>query len=208
MLPLIALAGCHPKAVVAPPPPPPAAAPPAPPLPPAPKCDALIENCTANESTTLAIAERGASLQPPSGWKYAKQSDRSIALSSEGKALLTVVEISTGTEGAVLEAVEKLSTATAIEKVKFDALKRRLKKPQITIDASGTPVDLWEVSKSAGNGSNPELLGQGSGTLLVFVARLTAERVIVGLGFVVVPDAEADAEKVMHAVQTLKGSPR
>jgi hypothetical protein len=31
--------------------------------------------------------------------------------------------------------------------------------------------------------------------------------VITGLGFVVVPDAEADAAKVMAAVQTLKGKP-
>ena len=41
----------------------------------------------------------------------------------------------------------------------------------------------------------------------MFVSHLAADRVVTGLGFVVVPDAEADAEKVMHAVQTLKGQP-
>ena len=75
------------------------------------------------------------------------------------------------------------------------------------MDANGTPVDLWEISKSTSNGVNPELRETGVGTLLVFVARLAPDRVITGLGFVVVPEAEADAEKVMHAVQTLKGKP-
>jgi hypothetical protein len=167
----------------------------------------LSENCTANETTALGIGEQGATIQPPSGWKFAKQSDRSVAISPEGKSLLAAVEIPSGAEPAVLESLEKLTLAMAIENVKFDALKRRFKKPQITVDANGTPVDLWEISKSTSNGANPELRETGVGTLLVFVAHLAPDRVITGLGFVVVPEAEADAEKVMHAVQTLKGKP-
>ncbi len=167
----------------------------------------MSENCTATEGTTLAIGEQGASIQPPSGWKFAKQSDRSVAVSAEGKSLLAAVEIANGTEPAVLESLEKLTLAMAIEKVKFDALKKRFKKPQITVDANGTPVDLWEISKATSNGANPELRETGVGTLLVFVAHLAPDRVITGLGFVVVPEAEADAEKVMHAVQSLRGKP-
>ncbi|HEY5373601.1 MAG TPA: hypothetical protein VIK01_07925 [Polyangiaceae bacterium] len=203
---LACLPGCPPKpAVVAAPPP---AAPPPPPPPPAPpKCEALSENCTASEGTKLGIGEQGATIEPPSGWKFAKQSDRSVAVGPEGKSVLAAVEIPSGTEPAVLESLEKLTLATGIEKVKFDALKKRFKKPQITVDANGTPVDLWEVSKSTSNGANPELRETGIGTLLVFVAHLAPDRVIIGLGFVVVPEAEADAEKVMHAVQTLKGKP-
>ena len=165
----------------------------------------MTENCTATDSTVLALGERGSSLAPPSGWKFAKQSDRSVAVGSDGKSLIAATEIASGAEVDVLESLQKLVLASGIEKVKFDALKRRFKKPQITVDAGGTPVDLWEVSKATG-GVNPELTGQGSGTLLVFVARLAADRVVIGLGFVVVPDAEPDAEKVMHAVQSLKGS--
>jgi hypothetical protein len=155
----------------------------------------------------LGIGDQGASIQPPVDWKFAKQSDRSVAVGSAGKSLITAVEITAGTDAAVIESLEKLTAASAIDKVKFEALKRRLKKPQITVDASGTPVELWEISKLTSNGVSPELQGQGSGTVLVFIARLAPDRVITGLGFVVVPDAEADAEKVMHAVQTLKGKP-
>jgi hypothetical protein len=106
-----------------------------------------------------------------------------------------------------LDSLQKLALAAGIEKVKFEALKTRLKKPQITVDASGTPVDLWEVGKGTSNGTNPELREQGVGTLLVFVVKFAPDRVVTGLGFVVVPKAEADAEKVMQAVQTLKGGP-
>ncbi len=106
-----------------------------------------------------------------------------------------------------LAALEKLATDSAIEKVNFEALKKRFKKPQISQDANGAKVDLWEVGKATGNGSNPELHAQGAGTLLVFVVHVAAERVVTGLGFVVVPDAQADAEKIMTAVQSSKGMP-
>jgi len=79
--------------------------------------------------------------------------------------------------------------------------------PPITLDANGSKVDLWEVSKATGNGSNPELHEQGPGTLLVFVQHTGADRFIAGLGFVVVPEAQTDAEKIMSAVQSLKGAP-
>ena len=172
-----------------------------------PKCEALSENCTATDSTLLAIADQGAALTPPSGWKFAKLADRSVAVSAEGKSLLVATEISSGADAAVLESLEKLMVASAIEKVKFDALKKRFKKPQITVDAKDSKVDLWEISKSTSNGVNPELREQGTGTALVFVARLSDTRVVTGLGFVVVPEAEADAEKIMTAVQSLKAKP-
>lgn len=154
----------------------------------------------------LAIGDRGTSIAPPVGWNFAQQSDRSVAVGAEGKSFITAVEIASGAEVDVLEALQKLITASDIEKVKLEALKRRFKKPQITVDAGGTPVDLWEISKTTAS-VNPELPAKGSGTLLIFVARLAADRVVTGLGFVVVPDAEADAEKVMHAVQSLKVKP-
>jgi hypothetical protein len=204
----LALAACHPRPAAAPPAVTAAPAPaPPPPPPPPPKCEALSENCVATDAISLAIGAQGASIKPPSGWKYAKESERSIAVGADGKSLLSAVEIASAEEPAILESLQKLTLGAGIEKVKFEALKKRLKKPQITVDASGTPVDLWEVSKSTSNGTNPELREQGVGTLLVFVAKLAQNRVVTGLAFVVVPEAEGDAEKVMAAVKTLKGTP-
>jgi hypothetical protein len=186
---------------MAPPPAPP------PPPPPPPECETLSENCTATDAIALAIGAQGATIKPPSGWKYAKESERSVAVGADGKSVLSAVEISSAEEPAILDSLEKQALAAGIEKVKFEALRKRLKKAQNTVDANGTPVDLWEVSKATSNGANPELREQGIGTLLVFVAKLAPNRVVTGLGFVVVPDAEADAEKVMQAVQSLKGQP-
>lgn len=154
----------------------------------------------------LAIGDRGTSIAPPSAWNFAKESERSVAVGADGKSLIAAAEIASSAEVDVLEALQKLITSSGIEKVKLEPLKRRFKKPQITVDASGTSVDLWEISKTTAL-VNPELHGKGSGTLLIFVARLAADRVVIGVGFVVVPDAEADAEKVMHAVQSLKVNP-
>lgn len=144
---------------------------------------------------------------PPTGWKYAKLSDRSLALSPEGKSVLTALELPGSDQAAVLAALKKLSADSGIEKVKFESLKRRLKKPQITLDAGGARVDLWEVGKATGNGSNPELHEQGPGTLLVFVVHVTVERAVTGLGFVVTSEAQTDAEKIMTAVQSVRSAP-
>jgi hypothetical protein len=167
----------------------------------------LQESCVATDAIALLVGAKGASIKPPSGWKYAKEAERSVAIGAEGKSLLSAVEIASTDEPAILASLEQQTLAAGIEKVKFETLKKRFKKPQITVDASGTPVDLWEVGKATSNGNNPELREQGAGTLLVFVAKIAPDRVVTGLGFVVVPDAEADAAKVMQAVQSLKGKP-
>lgn len=168
---------------------------------------ALAENCTATETTQLSIGDHGSALVPPAGWKFAKLSDRSLALSPEGKSLITALELPGSDHAAVLEAVTKLVADSGIEKVKFAALKKRLGKPQITLDAGGARVDLWEVGKATGNGGNPELREQGPGTLLVFVVHVTPERAVTGLGFVLVSEAQTDAEKIMTAVQSVRGAP-
>ncbi|MEO6599233.1 MAG: hypothetical protein ABIQ16_05125 [Polyangiaceae bacterium] len=202
-------ASCHsqPPAVAAVPTTTPLPAPPPPPPPPPPKCEALTENCTATESTRLDFGAQGAVLTPPSGWRYAKLADRSVAVSAEGKSILAATEIADGSDTAIFASLQQLTAASAIEKVKFEALKKRFKKPQTTVDAKDAKVDLWEVSKATSNGVNPELHEQGSGTLLLFVSRLSDNRVVTGLGFVVVPEAEADAAKVMASVQSLKVKP-
>lgn len=107
----------------------------------------------------------------------------------------------------MLDSLANLSQASALENVKFEALKKRFKKPQSTIDGQAGKVDLWEISKSTSNGVNPELRDKGTGTVLAFVARLGESRAITGLAFVVVPDAERDAEKVMNALRSLRSKP-
>jgi hypothetical protein len=146
-------------------------------------------------------------LTPPPGWKFAKLADRSIAVSPDGTALLAAAEISSGAEAQMLDSLANLSQASALENVKFEALKKRFKKPQSTIDGQAGKVDLWEISKSTSNGVNPELRDKGTGTVLAFVARLGESRAITGLAFVVVPDAERDAEKVMNALRSLRSKP-
>jgi len=167
---------------------------------------ALAEDCTAADGTRLEIGEHGSNMAPPLGWKYAKLSERSVAVSPEGKSILAALEIANSDEASVLAALTQITRDSAIEKVKFEALKKRLKKPQITLDANGAKVDLWEVGKATGNGGNPELHQQGPGTLLVFVVHVASDRAVAGLGFVVTPEAQADAEKVMTAVQSVKGT--
>jgi len=130
-----------------------------------------------------------------------------VALSPEGKSVLAAIEAANSDEPTVVAALSKLASDSAIEKVKFEALKKRLKKPQITLDANGSKVDLWEVGKATGNGGNPELHEQGPGTLLVFVVHVATDRVVVGLGFVVVAEAQTDAEKIMTAVQSVRATP-
>ena len=121
--------------------------------------------------------------------------------------MLTAVEIASREEPAILESLEKLARASGIEKVKFEALKKRFKNPQLTVDGQDGKVDLWEIGQPSASRTNPELPNVGRGTLLVFVARISDNRLITGLGFVVLPDTEADAEKVMNAVRSLKGKP-
>jgi len=120
--------------------------------------------------------------------------------------VLAALEILGNDPTTVLAALTKLAGDQGIEKVKFEALKKRLKKPQITLDAGGARVDLWEVGKATGNGSNPQLHEHGPGTLLVFVVHVAEDRAVTGLGFVV-SEAEADAQKIMTAVQSVRGAP-
>jgi hypothetical protein len=207
---LFALSACHHAAPVAaaPPPPPVAPAPPAQPPPaasPARTCETLADNCLAAPGSALAIGNRGAWLVPPAGWVFAKLPEHSIAIGPDGKALLAAVAINAVDDKDVLAAMEKLAGELTIEDVKWDSLKHRLSKPQTSLDAGGAPLALWEINKNISHGSNPQIKGKGEGTLLAFHAKLAGDEMIVGVGFVVVPDAEAEAAQVMQSLQSLKG---
>jgi hypothetical protein len=179
--------------------------PPTPPPPPARTCETLADNCVAAAGSALAIGNRGSWLTPPVGWVFAKLPEYSFAVGPDGKALLAAVAINAVDDKDVLDAMEKLAQALSIEDVKWDSFKRRLGKPQTTLDAGGVPLALWEINKNISKGNNPRIQARGAGTLLAFHAKLGTDEMIVGLGFVVVPEAEAQAGQVMQSLQSLKG---
>ena len=82
----------------------------------------------------------------------------------------------------------------------------RLLAPELALPPPFTLVRLRELGDAFAYAKSIAA-EQGAGTLLVFVVHVAAERLIVGLGFVVVPEAQTDAEKVMTAVQSVKGTP-
>src|SRR5262245_32681803 len=60
----------------------------APPPPPPPKCESPEENCTAQESTRIEIADSGIDYEPPLGWTYVKGSDHARALEGQRGAVV------------------------------------------------------------------------------------------------------------------------
>lgn len=190
-----------PLAVAAPPPPPP---PPPPAPPPPPKCEDLAENCTAGSDTKLLVGDSGAWFTPPEGWHYARTQRGSIAVSPDGTAMMVLAPTPDASDLA--PAVEAMVGERGVKGLKVDKLKRRLKKPQQSLPAGDGSIDLWEVDK-AQQGESLSLGDKGSGTLLVLVGKPAAEHSLFGIGFVVESVAEADAPKIMQAVQTLRGKP-
>lgn len=106
----------------------------------------------------------------------------------------------------IAPAIEAMVSERGVRGLKVDKLKRRLKKPQVTLPAGEGAVDLWEVDK-AQQGEHLSLADKGNGTLLVLVGKPAPEHTLIGIGFVTESVAEAEAPKIMQAVQTLRGKP-
>jgi hypothetical protein len=193
-------------ASVAPPPPPPPPAPPAPPPPPPPppKCEDLAESCTASADTKLFVGESGSWFTPPAGWRYARTAGGSIAVHPEGSAMMILMPSPDPSD--IAPAVESMVSERGVKGLKVDKLKRRLKKPQVTLTAGEGSVDLWEIDK-AQQGEALSLADKGNGTLLVLVGKPAPDHTLIGIGFVTEAVAEAEAPKIMQAVQTLRGKP-
>jgi hypothetical protein len=182
-------------------PPPPA---PPPPPPPPPKCEDLAENCSAGTDTKLPVGDSGAWFTPPEGWHYARNAEGSIAVHPDGTAMMILMPSPDPNDMA--PAVEAMVSQRGVKGLKVDKLKRRLKKPQQSLPAGEGSVDLWEVDKSQ-QGEALSLGDKGQGTLLVLVGRPAPEHTLIGIGFVTESVAEAEAPKIMQAVQTLRGKP-
>jgi hypothetical protein len=165
----------------------------------------IEERCATTAQTELEIGDKGAFFNPPPGWIYANLDSGPIALGRDEKSLISITLSASTAPNDVIESLTRLTIESQIDQVRFDALEKRLAKPQSTSDAGGTPIALWEIDKSTQTGPAPTLRGKGDGTLLVFVAPFAADRVLVGLGFAVVPDAQEDAALIMQAVQSVRG---
>jgi hypothetical protein len=194
----------EPVATVAPPPPPKPSVALAPPPPPPPKCEDLAENCSAGAETKLLVGDSGAWFTPPEGWHYARTAEGSVAVHPDGTAMMVLMPSPNPSDTA--PAVEMIVAQRGVKGLKVDKLKRRLKKPQVTLPAGTGSVDLWEVDKSQ-QGESLSLTDKGNGTLLVLVGKPDPDHSLIGIGFVVESVGETEAPKIMQSVQTLRGKP-
>jgi hypothetical protein len=202
------LTACRPQQTEIAPLPPPPKAPPEPEKPkvvteaPKPKCESLEEKCAGAADSQLDVGAKGAWFKPPVGWSYAREADRSVALSPDGNASLAMTSAAGAGPDEIAAATEALLTRLEVTKVKLKDLKKRFKEPESTLSVDGQEVRLWEVDKKKQGGQNPEMKTK-PGVVLV-VAAPFADQPIVGVGFVVKPEGEAQAAIVMEAVQTLR----
>jgi hypothetical protein len=180
-----------------------APAPATPPPPPAPRCESLAEGCKADESTRVEISQNGVFCTPPSGWTFEKLPDHARTVEPTGVAEVAFTIADSESEADVVKSVEKLAAQMGLEGIKSDRLKKRLKKPQSTLDGNGGTIELWEITGSVQGGAKPKLKDKGAGTALLALARVATERLVVVLGFVVEPDEQGQAGKIMQSVQSL-----
>ncbi len=204
-------AGCRRNVVQSqlPPPAPPAPAPAAPkaepPPAPPPSCAAATDKCSADEKTRVFIADSGVAYSPPLGWSYVVATDHSRATHPEGLALLGVALAASDAADDLIAGVDQLTKAMAVENVKFDRLKKRLKKAQQEVPGDNGAIDLWEIGAGNQGGKAPLAAGR-KGTALLALAHVATERTMIVLGFVVEPDDQGQAAVIMKAVQSLAES--
>jgi hypothetical protein len=144
----------------------------------------------------------------PPGWSYARVGEIALAVSESQKAVLGFASRDAASDEAVHTTLERLLGALGVEEIRWQRIKQRLNRPESEIDGKdGVNLALWEVDAKSQWGKKPRLGDQGTGTLLIVVAKLKNEAVIMGAGFVVKPDAEAEAPAIMAAVQSLQVTP-
>lgn len=186
----------------------PVAAPPAttseaplpPPPPPPPKCESLEEHCAADASTHVPIADSGVSFVPPTGWQHAKEASGGITESGDHLAVLYYAVAVGDTPEQILAAVEAGVARLKLADVKMDAFKKRLKSPQDKMEIGGAEAKLWEIDKSKQK-VDPTLDGRAGAALVVTVP--VGSKLVVVVGFVVKPDAEAQVEAMLGSIKSL-----
>jgi hypothetical protein len=178
---------------------------PALPAPPTPKpgCESLDEHCQALPETDLDVPNSGARFRPPASWTYAKEGAFALAVAPDSQAVLAFTAASNAEPDTTLAALEQLFAKLMISGVKPAAIKARLKKPDTVLPSEGGELKLWELDRRHA-GAKPELKGK-PGSLLIVQATFGTQ-VTVGAGFVVKPEAEAQAAPIMASVQSLRGA--
>jgi hypothetical protein len=137
------------------------------------------------------------------GWAFEKLPDHARTVEATGVAEVAFTVAESESEADVIASVTKLAASMGLEGVKADKLKKRLKKPQSTLEGKGGAIELWEITGSSQGGAKPKLKDKGTGTALLALARVATERLVVVLGFVVEPDDQGQAAKIMQSVQSL-----
>jgi hypothetical protein len=199
-------ASCKQKPVEGPGVQPPTAEPsPSLPAPPAPKpgCESLDEHCQALPETELDVPASGARFRPPASWTYAKEGAFALAIAPDSQAVLAFTAAANAEPETALAGLEQLFAKLGVGGVKPASIKVRLKKPDSVLPSEGGELKLWEFDRK-NLGSTPDLKGK-PGSLLVVVATFGTQ-VTLGAGFVVKPEAEAQAAPIMSAVQSLHGA--
>jgi hypothetical protein len=205
---LLALGACsNPPPPAAPEPEPTASAPPPPPPvasapPPAPACDGLNEKCVATDTSRMAIGK--ASVKPPKGWTYARETTASVAVAPGNDGFLVFTTALAETPDAELAAVNAMLALLAISDVKPTLLKTRLKTPQSTLTTGEqTPVKLWEIDRENHGGVDPKKDGH-PGAALVAITHL-ADMTVVGVGFVPKTAPPTNVAAMLDAIKSLRG---
>lgn len=179
-----------------PPRPPPVVEEPPPPPPPPPKCDAIDEGCTATAETRSPIQETEWTIAPPEKWRYAHESDATIARTDDAIVAFTIHD--TGdkkTESAKRgEALERLS-----QKMGLTMPKKKLvfpQKPAKLLTVGSVKVGLYQFDKVTKE-TKP-------GAFLVFTSKLPSGRSLTGAGFVLDTDTHDSDQAILGAVQSLR----
>ncbi len=136
------------------------------------------------------------------GWLYVKAENHSLAGQHEGAAVMGVLLAKSDEIDDIAEGVDQLRSALAVDGIKLDRLKKRLKKPQQELSSESGSIDLWEIGAGNQSGKAPTA-GDHKGTALLALAHIATERTMIVLGFVMEPDDQGYAGMIMKSVQSL-----
>ncbi len=173
---------------------------PAPP-PPRPGCESLEERCQALPETVLEVPATNAHFRPPASWTYAKESVAAVTIAPDGNAVLAFAPATSADADAMAATLEQLFKRLQVTGVQAAFVKGRFQKPDSTLPIEGGELRLWELEKKP---VAPQLNGKNGSLLLIHA--VIGGQTLIGAGFVVKPEAEAQAAPIMTAVQSLRAA--
>jgi hypothetical protein len=171
-------------------PPPPSAPDPVPP-----KCEALLEQCMATESTRALVQDSGWTVAPPPGWTYAQNTEGTL-VEAHGTAL-GVVAYDVPAKKADHRRDEVLHAVLAKLGVTFPKAAKLTwpKHPDKVTKVGKIAVSLFQF-----DGASRE---KKPGPVLVFSARLSASKMLLGVGFVPDDDDTGADEAILKLIDSI-----